>query len=550
MNFHVAADWGDIPTWVSAIGTLVALAFAAVAARSAIKVYEIESRRDRVHADERKRQLEFVRRAQAAMVSAWWGTQTGSDGVSRWGAFVRNASETPIYQTRVSVVKVFEPDISDSFGISVLPPTADPAFYPSTVWVSSAAERDVPDFRVEMTFTDSVGIRWIRDQQGKLAEVFPELRIWADSHRSDRLELFTSDFLSTHQVTAAFNTPPIERMQDDFIAAVVAGESPDLLLGPHDWIGNLVERGLLDPIPLPFERRAAFVDRAIEAMTYRGKVYGLPYAADSVALVRNVDLAPHAPATFEDMLAHGRSLCAEGRTREPLTIQVGTGDGFHIYPLFTSAGGNIFAHTPSGTWDRSVIMGEGTAAAFRRISELGHSGEAILRLDVDRWAALALFSQGETPYLVCPPWAIRPARDAGVRLAVSPVPPFTGGAPARSLVAVNGLFLPSAGRNKTVVRELVLDSLTRMDVAEALYQSQPRPPALAAAAERFYAVNADTDVYRHQFENSELIPSGADVASMWANFHKAEVDLVSGGNVERILREFSRSVDRLNEGLS
>jgi arabinogalactan oligomer / maltooligosaccharide transport system substrate-binding protein len=64
------------------------------------RTYQIESERDRVNAKARRVQEYFARRAQAALVSAWW--EESRDG--QWGAFVRNASETPVYQAFLTVL--------------------------------------------------------------------------------------------------------------------------------------------------------------------------------------------------------------------------------------------------------------------------------------------------------------------------------------------------------------------------------------------------------------------------------------------------------------
>jgi len=539
--------WGDVPTWLSAVATLVALIFAAVAAISARRVYLIESERDKTASDERRNQAEFLRRTQAALVSAWWGKQDDEFGVPRWGAWVRNASETPIYQNRVSLTKLYEPDISDAFSLSVLPPMSEPKFFPTTVWEGDIdGVVDMPDIRVEMTFTDSAGIRWIRDKQGRLSEVLPELTIWTDNQRAATLELFSGDFLSKHHVTVAFRCPPIETMQSDFIAAVVAAETPDVLIGPHDWIGALAEQGLIEPINLPGERRSAFVPRALEAMTYGGRLYGIPYASDSVALLRNTDLAPTPPASIEAMIESGRSMCAAGLADEPVAIQVGSGDGFHIYPLFSSLGGRIFVRDGSGGWNRDAMAGQAARNAFQRIANLGELGDRILRREISRDRALELFTRRRTPYFVSAPWAIGPSRDAGVCVEVSPVPPFVNGEPAQSFVAVHGFFFPAAGKNKVIARDLVLDFLTRIDVAEALYRTQPRSPTLVAAVEKFYADDARTAVYRRLFEVGEMIPSSRDVASIWEAFHQAETGAVAGVSLDVVMRDLSRSIDELN----
>ncbi len=262
-------------------------------------------------------------------------------------------------------------------------------------------------------------------------------------------------------------------MYDEFLAAVAEGQTPDVITGPHDWIGALVENNLVEPVDLPVERRSAFVDKAIEAMTYNGELYGVPYAADSIALLRNLDLAPVAPKSIDEMIRHGRSLCSGGSVAEPVAIQVGEGDGFYVYPLLSSLGGKIFARTADGRWDQEALAGQSSARAFRRIVELGEKGDRVLRREINRDVAISLFVEGRTPYLLCAPWAIGPARDAGIRVAASTVPPFEGGAPARSLIAVHGFFFPTAGKNKAIARELVYDFLTRMDIAEALYWPSP-----------------------------------------------------------------------------
>jgi hypothetical protein len=87
-------DWGDVPTWIQAMGTL----FALVAIVAAWKVLGVERRRDaeRQAAEER---------AQAAKVAAWPSVVRSDPAdpgsAPAWGAAVRNASDLPIYQVHV-----------------------------------------------------------------------------------------------------------------------------------------------------------------------------------------------------------------------------------------------------------------------------------------------------------------------------------------------------------------------------------------------------------------------------------------------------------------
>jgi arabinogalactan oligomer/maltooligosaccharide transport system substrate-binding protein len=283
-------------------------------------------------------------------------------------------------------------------------------------------------------------------------------------------------------------------------------------------------------------------------MTYGGRLYGVPYAADSIGLLRNVDLAPRPPATVEEMIEDGRALCAAGRAEAPLALQVGKGDGFYVYPLFTSAGGRLFQQLRNGGWDPDALSDAGSAAGFGRLRALGEAGEGILRREVDRDRAIALFTQGRTPYLVAAPWAIGEAQQAGMKIGVSPVPGFAGAGPARSLVAVHGFYLASAGRNKSIAQDLVGEHLTRTDIALALYAAQPRTPMLRSALDHVRRTDSLAAVFHDQCAEGDLIPSDPGVERMWEIFHRAEIEVVAGDGVDAVLRRLRQAVVEANAG--
>jgi arabinogalactan oligomer/maltooligosaccharide transport system substrate-binding protein len=288
------------------------------------------------------------------------------------------------------------------------------------------------------------------------------------------------------------------------------------------------------------------VDRAIEAMTYRAELYGIPYASDSIALLRNPELAPEPPATMEKLIDHGRSLCRARRAREPMALQVGTGDAFYVYPLYTSAGGRLFVRAADGAWDPEAIARPASAAAFDRLRALGEQGERILRREIDRDRAIALFIRRETPYLVCAPWAVGQIRTAGVPVAVSPVPPFADGGPTRSLVATHGLFLASSARNKIIAQDLIADYMTRTDVALALHAAQPRTPALRSGLEEVLEADPASAVYDDQCQAGDIIPSGPDTVPLFSAFHRAECDAIAGSDVDSVMRRFFNSIVDIN----
>src|SRR5699024_4833690 len=120
-----------------------------------------------------------------------------------------------------------------------------------------------------------------------------------------------------------------EDIRADFVTQVPTGEGPDITVGAHDWLGELTANAVVAPLELG-EKASAFEPVAVDAFTYDGQVYGLPYAIESVALIRNTELAPEAPATWDEMVEMGE----KAGTDYPTLIQVGeTGDPYTMYPF-------------------------------------------------------------------------------------------------------------------------------------------------------------------------------------------------------------------------
>ena len=105
---------------------------------------------------------------------------------------------------------------------------------------------------------------------------------------------------------------PGDQLQTNFVTAAQAGNPPDVVMGAHDWIGNLVQNGTIDPIQIPESVSSTLQPLAIDAVTFDGQTYGMPYTMNNIVLFRNTDLAPEAPATMEDMVAAGQKAVQSG----------------------------------------------------------------------------------------------------------------------------------------------------------------------------------------------------------------------------------------------
>ncbi|MET9240673.1 maltose ABC transporter substrate-binding protein [Nonomuraea sp. NPDC003709] len=371
------------------------------------------------------------------------------------------------------------------------------------------------------------------------------LVIWADPSRVKPLKPFADQFGTENGVTVEVKEISKDN-QTTFLTASQQGSGPDIMIGAHDWIGNLVQNGAIDPVTLTDEQKAAFSAKAMQAVTFNGQVYGAPYAVENIALIRNTKLAPDAPASIEDMIAKGKELKAAGKVKEVLCIPVGQkGDAFHVYPIFASAGGALFGATSTGDPDpKQVLVGSpDSVKAFGKLKDLGEKGDGALRTSITNENYIVNFAGGKCAYLISGPWAMSEVKKGGITYDITAVPAFKGGKPATPFVGVQTFFVASKGKNKALAQEFVANYVTNKDVAKALYEADPRPPALTAALQEVQASDPDAVKFMEAGKDGLPMPAIPEMAAIWEPFGIAENAVVKGGDAAKAAAAAQKAID-------
>ena len=143
------------------------------------------------------------------------------------------------------------------------------------------------------------------------------ITIWADDTRYSQIEEFAKDFTASSGVSVSVVQKSESDMDTEFTTQVPTGNGPDLIVMAHDKLGSLVSNGVVAPVDLG--DKSKFSDVAVKAVTYGGQTYGVPYAVESVALVRNNKLTTDTPATFADTLTSGQA----AGVQYPFVVQMG-----------------------------------------------------------------------------------------------------------------------------------------------------------------------------------------------------------------------------------
>lgn len=359
-----------------------------------------------------------------------------------------------------------------------------------------------------------------------------KLVIWADPKRTAVLKKYADQFGKDNGITVEVKEVA-ENLQTVFVTASEQGSGPDVVVGAHDWIGNLVQNGAIDPVQLSPQQKAAFAPAAVKAVTFNGQTYGAPYALENIALVRNTDLAPTAPATFDDLIKQAQDLKKAGKVQELLLDQCGAnGDVYHIYPIFSSAGGSMFGLTSTGDPDPKnvTVNSADSIAAFTKLKDLGEKGVGALKTSISDKNVLSLFTGKKAAFFITGAWNIADIKKAGINYDITPIPAFSGGKPAQPFLGVQAFFVAAKGKSKSLAQEFVANYVTNKDVAMALYEADPRPPALLDAIDAAKASDPDVSKWLDAGKDGLPMPAIPEMAAIWGPVGNAEVAAIKGND--------------------
>jgi arabinogalactan oligomer/maltooligosaccharide transport system substrate-binding protein len=347
------------------------------------------------------------------------------------------------------------------------------------------------------------------------------LTMWVDETRIDSMKPVVEAFKEKTGVEVDLVQKISGDIRTDFVSQVPTGEGPDVIIGAHDWTGEFVNNGVVAPVELG-DKASGFATSAIQAFTYDGQLYGVPYAIENIALVRNNDLVSDTKATtFDELVDEGK---AAGKKYSVVIQQGDQGDAYHLYPLQTSFDAPIFKQDSTGSYTNELGLGGENGQKFAEyLAKLGK--EKVLTGSIDGDKAKNAFLKGETPYIVTGPWYATEFTKAGLDISVLPVP-SAGGSEAKPFVGVQGAFISAQSKNKLLANEFVVNYLTNEDVQTELYKSGGRLPALTAAADK-----VDDEVLKGFLAAGATgapMPSIPEMGAMWAFWGTTQVQIING----------------------
>ncbi|MFT4796582.1 MAG: arabinogalactan oligomer/maltooligosaccharide transport system substrate-binding protein [Aquiluna sp.] len=297
---------------------------------------------------------------------------------------------------------------------------------------------------------------------------------------------------------------------NEFLGA--SDNAPDIVLGPHGLQRGFLAGGLIAPFSLE-GAETGFNSGAVQAFSQGGQQYGLPYAQESIALVCTESAMPKAPETFQDVVDVGLAI----------SLNDGTGDPYHLYPLQTSFGSSVFEVDPTNSGILNLALGNEEGLAFANWLSKNAS---LFDLESNTALIQQQLIDGEKGCWITGPWSgLWFSEVFGEEGWNAYEVPSAGGQVARPFLEVRGAMLSARAGDPSAATKFIVEYLGSDPGQIAMFQATGRTPSNLKALESAKDFKIP---YQFGLSGSSAVPRpvSSKIDSVWFPLGEAQMAIL------------------------
>ena len=140
---------------------------------------------------------------------------------------------------------------------------------------------------------------------------------------------------------------PLDGLTDKFQSAAQSGKGPDIVIWAHDRLGEWADAGLLEPLEISEEFKAAFLPMTWDAVTHNKQIWGYPLALEAISLIYNRKFVTGTPpAQLSEIPEFAKKLKAQHPNVIPIMWDYSS--PYFSWPFLASDGGYAFKKVEGG----------------------------------------------------------------------------------------------------------------------------------------------------------------------------------------------------------
>ena len=278
------------------------------------------------------------------------------------------------------------------------------------------------------------------------------ITVWADEQRGPQLKSLIdgNTTIAPGYVIKVKFYASLDALTGAFDKATAAA-GPDVMTGPAGLAASAGKSGKLAPLTYSAVNKKEIPAAGIQAMTYKGKTYGVPLDVDTTAFMWNKALNATAPTTFQGMVDYYTA----NKASKGLTGGICAFEGaWGANAVLTALGG--------GAWGYKGNTPDLTNTLFNS----------------------AAFKAGKIPFGITGAWNMDGIAAAGVNIGLGATPGLTATTKGAQWVNYSGAYVTSFAAKHGVdlgAKKLVLGWFASKEGQVLMSSASSRPPANTAA---------------------------------------------------------------------
>jgi maltose/maltodextrin transport system substrate-binding protein len=339
-----------------------------------------------------------------------------------------------------------------------------------------------------------------------------ELLVWISIDKGWRgLTELGKKFEKDLGIRVQVETP--DGLTDKFQSAAQSGKGPDIVIWAHDRLGEWAEAGLLKPLEIEDDFKAAFLPMTWDAVTHDKQIWGYPLALEAVSLIYNKKIVTGSPpAQLSEVPAFAKELKAKDPNVIPIMWDYGS--PYFSWPFLASDGGYPFKKVEGGydVKDAGVNV-PGAVKGLQEIVGLLNAGT------LPKGSTYSVMEQkmcrGELAMMISGPWAWLELRKCGIDFDLAPLP-GVGGKPGKPFVGVLSALINRATPNGDLAVQFLEEYVCTADGLRTIDADIPiGVPALKALAEELSANNPLIKTTYENALNGVVMPNVPQMGKFW-----------------------------------
>ncbi|HWC65881.1 MAG TPA: extracellular solute-binding protein [Thermoanaerobaculia bacterium] len=305
---------------------------------------------------------------------------------------------------------------------------------------------------------------------------------------------------------------PYDAFADKISAAVPRGKGPDVFIYAQDRLGGWIEAGnTVDPIDFYLDKatRDRYLDTTMQAMTYRGTVYGLPLNFKVITMIYNKKLVAKPPKTSGELVATCKKLTDAKAGRFGLAYSYA--DFYYHAALLNGFGGRVFDPGP-----KAVLNAPENVRSLELLMKWADR-DRILPAEPSTALITSLFNEGKAAIVFSGPWFLGEIAK-GIDYGLAPLPTLdeAGGKPMRPWMTVEGVYVAAPSKSKEAAFDFA-KYLTDLEAAKVMaVEGRQTPANKAVYKDPKVAGDAVLEAFRRQVEVAVPMPNLPEMTMVWS----------------------------------